>query len=96
MHRSDSYLALVGASETMWQCSNKSELRRLCFGRFFDYEPVSPYVTLNLRQCVESSECIWTGHLYRSGLQPVPASTAFGHSMRWQYDTAHPGVYGTS
>jgi hypothetical protein len=95
MLRGDSYLALVGASETMWQCSNKSELRRLCLGRFFDDEAVSPHETLNLRQFIESSECIWTGHLYRYGLQPVPASTAFGHSILWQYDTAHPGVYGS-
>lgn len=94
MHRSDSYSALVGASETMWQCSNKSELRRLCLGSYFDYEPGSPDVTLNLRQCVESSECIWTGHLYQSGLQPVLASAVFGRNILWQYDTAHPGVYG--
>ncbi len=94
MHRSDSYSALVGASETMWQCSNKSELRRLCLGNFFAYEPVSPDVTLNLRQCIESSECIWTGHLYRSGLQPVTALAAFGRNVLWQYDTVHQGVYG--
>ncbi len=94
MHRSDSYTAMVGASETIWQCTNKSELRRLCLGKFFDDGPVSLDSSLNLRQLIESAECIWTAHLHHSSLRAVLASKAFGQKMLWQYDVRHPGIYG--
>ena len=94
MHRNDSYNAMVAASETMWQCFNKSELRRLCLGALFDQGPVTYNMTLNLRQHIESVECFWTVHMYRRGLRAVQASFALGRSILWQYDAAHPGVYG--
>jgi hypothetical protein len=94
MHRSDSYNALVGATESMWRCFNKSELRRLCLGELFDKGPVSYNMTLNLRQLIESVECFWTVHLYRHGLRAVQASYALGQRILWQYDTAHPGIFG--
>ena len=94
MHRSNSHTAMVAASDTMWRCTNKTELRRLCLGRFFDEGPVSLDKVLNLRQLIESAECIWTAHLFHRGLRAVTASAAFGQKMLWQYDTRHPGVYG--
>lgn len=96
MHRSDSYTAMVGASETIWQCTNKSELRRLCLGKFFDDGPVSLDSSLNLRQLIESAECIWTAHLHHSSLRAVLASKTFGQKVLWQYDLRHPGIYGAN
>ncbi len=94
MHRSDSYAAMVGASDTIWQCTNKSELRRLCLGKFFDNDPAKFDASLNLREVIESAECIWTAHLHHRLLRAVMASAVFGRKMLWQYDTRHPGIYG--
>jgi hypothetical protein len=63
-------------------------------GELFDKGPVTYNMTLNLRQLIESVECLWTVHLYRCGLRAVQASFALGQSILWQYDAAHPVIFG--